>query len=279
MTAITFPASQNINLQCASCGKTENKTLKKCSRCSEVFYCSKECQTKEWPMHKKICHQAKSTISLEKIWEKIQRTFWQDKLPAACPISRDDLWLNLAKMDSEDTPFVKNFLQSFKPDKGAIALDLGIGNGQNTIKLLKQGWEVVAIDSNEKVIKQTKTKIDELPKELLEKLTIIQNNIEDCKLPTVDLIVASDILPYINPSKVKSVWENIFSALKPGGHLISNFFTTTDPKNLSSQRIMGAWIAMNEDEIKALVKSSYQMVDSCYRNSSKESFHFIAKKL
>nr|AET50614.1 hypothetical protein [Eimeria tenella] len=40
--------------KCENCGK-EDLPLKKCSRCSKSFYCSVQCQRKDWPLHKRIC--------------------------------------------------------------------------------------------------------------------------------------------------------------------------------------------------------------------------------
>lgn len=45
---------------CQVCGKTGagpngDKPLKKCSKCQQVFYCSVECQKKDWPTHKLVC--------------------------------------------------------------------------------------------------------------------------------------------------------------------------------------------------------------------------------
>jgi MYND finger len=37
---------------CANCGASVKF---KCSRCLRVCYCSKQCQEKHWPLHKKIC--------------------------------------------------------------------------------------------------------------------------------------------------------------------------------------------------------------------------------
>jgi len=44
-------------LTCKSCGKPEygEIVLKRCSNCKEKLYCSRECQTSDWPAHKKIC--------------------------------------------------------------------------------------------------------------------------------------------------------------------------------------------------------------------------------
>jgi hypothetical protein len=44
---------KEINPWCAVC-QSENK-LSKCSKCRSVYYCSSECQLKDWSEHKKIC--------------------------------------------------------------------------------------------------------------------------------------------------------------------------------------------------------------------------------
>jgi hypothetical protein len=38
---------------CSTCLK--KGILKRCSKCKKVFYCSKECQKKDWNFHKTIC--------------------------------------------------------------------------------------------------------------------------------------------------------------------------------------------------------------------------------
>jgi hypothetical protein len=51
-----------LNTKCSFCKKTlievkdqGQKTLFKCGRCFEQRYCSKDCQEKDWPTHKKVC--------------------------------------------------------------------------------------------------------------------------------------------------------------------------------------------------------------------------------
>ena len=53
------PESGNpaIDEKCGYCGKYSPAT-KKCTRCKNVQYCSKECQTKHWPVHNKSCKAA-----------------------------------------------------------------------------------------------------------------------------------------------------------------------------------------------------------------------------
>ena len=48
----------NKENMCHACQKAaQDTTLKKCSRCKKVKYCSKECQVKDWKNHKKHCRK------------------------------------------------------------------------------------------------------------------------------------------------------------------------------------------------------------------------------
>jgi hypothetical protein len=60
--AVAAKAAANQTLPvvpcCLACSKTSGKdgaALSKCSRCQEARYCSRECQVKDFPRHKKVC--------------------------------------------------------------------------------------------------------------------------------------------------------------------------------------------------------------------------------
>ena len=38
-------------------GKVERKGMLHCLRCRKDFFCSRECQEADWPMHKKLCNK------------------------------------------------------------------------------------------------------------------------------------------------------------------------------------------------------------------------------
>ncbi|KAG2089324.1 uncharacterized protein F5147DRAFT_658430 [Suillus discolor] len=52
--------------QCTQCG-TEMKKLLKCAKCKSVWYCSKECQKKNWSTHKPTCHADERSSGLYKL--------------------------------------------------------------------------------------------------------------------------------------------------------------------------------------------------------------------
>jgi hypothetical protein len=67
---LSFPAIEDRSVQeldvrvCAACGATRQQTtqgkLQQCSGCkgagrAAVYYCSTECATKDWPVHKIVC--------------------------------------------------------------------------------------------------------------------------------------------------------------------------------------------------------------------------------
>lgn len=55
-----------ILLKCTQC-ETEMEKPRKCSKCRSVLYCSPECQRKNWPFHKRICHEVEHSSGVLKL--------------------------------------------------------------------------------------------------------------------------------------------------------------------------------------------------------------------
>lgn len=53
----TAPPPKAKQASCASCGRTgsSKRDLKKCAVCKSVYYCSRECQRKDWKSHRQAC--------------------------------------------------------------------------------------------------------------------------------------------------------------------------------------------------------------------------------
>ena len=52
------PVKKNMTNQCKVCGKQD---AKKCGKCRRVFYCSVQCQRKDWKYHKGVCNSGLQT--------------------------------------------------------------------------------------------------------------------------------------------------------------------------------------------------------------------------
>ncbi|KAK5713088.1 hypothetical protein LTR15_011450 [Elasticomyces elasticus] len=76
---------------CGVCGtgtQDGGGTLFRCGRCTSVFYCSKICQVKDWPLHKKMC---KAQVGSDNRTTKVDpRVEVQVKYPATMLYMRAD---------------------------------------------------------------------------------------------------------------------------------------------------------------------------------------------
>ncbi|KDR66399.1 hypothetical protein GALMADRAFT_1160089 [Galerina marginata CBS 339.88] len=62
---------------CFRCGRApavNEPSFSKCARCKSVFYCSRECQKKDWPVHKRACSDSEKQRGF--ILKSVLR--WQD---------------------------------------------------------------------------------------------------------------------------------------------------------------------------------------------------------
>ena len=104
-------------------------------------------------------------------------------------------------------------------------MDLGCGDGTDTVELLNRGWEVVSIDAQEGSIRRVREKI---PPEAASRSTTIVSAMEDASLPRSDLVFASFSLPFCRPDAFPDLWDRLRSALYPGGRFAGELFGDRD---------------------------------------------------
>ncbi|HJT07211.1 MAG TPA: class I SAM-dependent methyltransferase [Stellaceae bacterium] len=108
---------------------------------------------------------------------------------------------------------------------GRSAVDLGCGDGRDTIELLRRGWRVLAIDAEPTAIARLEARPD-LPPDAL--LATCCARFEDATWPAVDLVNASFALPLCPPERFPELWARIERSLGPGGRFAGQLFGERD---------------------------------------------------
>jgi len=105
------------------------------------------------------------------------------------------------------------------------AVDLGCGDGRDTIELLRRGWSVLAIDAEPAAIARLQNRAD-LPEGA--RLSCLCKRFEDAAWPAVDLVNASFSLPLCPPAQFPELWRRIVVSLKPGGRFSGQLYVDHD---------------------------------------------------
>jgi tellurite methyltransferase len=114
-------------------------------------------------------------------------------------------------------------LAAFK--QPGIAIDLGCGDGRDTVEILRQNWAILAIDKEPDAIirLRIRTHIN------IERLVTQVIDFEKLQLPQqVNLINASFSLPFCSPDLFPTLWNQIFNSLVPGGRFCGHLFGERD---------------------------------------------------
>lgn len=107
-----------------------------------------------------------------------------------------------------------------------LAIDLGCGDGTETVILLEHGWRVLAVDGEPAAITQLRSKV---PVEAASRLETCVTSFEDIGVPpSADLIHASLSLPFCHPQHFDSLWAKIVNSIASGGWFAGNFFGVND---------------------------------------------------
>ena len=123
---------------------------------------------------------------------------------------------------------VKYFIENIKCNP-STAIELGCGAGNDTVYLIKNGWNVLAVDKEnveERIAKR-------LTSEELQRFKFKQQSFENIRLEKTKLIVANYSLPFCNKDKFEDLWNDIKLNIQKDGYFIGNFFGINDSWHMS----------------------------------------------
>ncbi|MCI0582537.1 MAG: class I SAM-dependent methyltransferase [Chloroflexi bacterium] len=105
------------------------------------------------------------------------------------------------------------------------AVEIGFGDGTETLALLAAGWRVVAVDAAPQAAQVLRGRVAGAHADRLE---IRTESAETAGLPSFDLLYAGYALSFIPPAAFRGFWRRVRAQLRPGGFLVVNVFGVRD---------------------------------------------------
>jgi len=122
-------------------------------------------------------------------------------------------------------------LELFESEGGAgaerLAVDLGCGEGRDTVELLRRGWHVLALDAEREAIERLRAR-PELDSDAAARLETRTSSFEEADWPRADLVNSSFALPFCPPDQFPALWERIASSLRRSGRFSGQLFGDRD---------------------------------------------------
>jgi tellurite methyltransferase len=178
-------------------------------------------------------------------------------------------------------------LELFESEGGAagaerLAVDLGCGEGRDTVELLRRGWRVFAIDGEREAIERLRARPD-LDSEAAARLETRMISFEEADWRRADLVNSSFALPFCPPDHFPALWERIASSLRHGGRFSGQLFGDRDgwaqDPALSFHRRTEV-----EDMLQAFQPERFDEIEEDGKTAVGEPkhwhvFHIVARKL
>ena len=105
------------------------------------------------------------------------------------------------------------------------AVEIGFGDGTETLALLRAGWQVTAIDPTPEAAAALASQVPEAD---AERLSIVTAAAQETDLPPFDFLYAGYSLPFLGSEKLPAFWAEMRRQLRPGGLLVVNLFGARD---------------------------------------------------
>ena len=164
--------------------------------------------------------------------------------------------------------------------KAGFAVDLGCGDGRDTVELLRRHWHVLAVDGESEAIARLRQRQDI-------NRTYLETRVQEFEVltlpPDVDLINASFCLPFCSPAHFTEMWEEIVRALRPGGRFSGQLFgdrdswaTCADISHQTRQQIEQLLTAF---DVELLDEEEHPGKTALGEEKYWHLFHIVARKL
>ena len=163
-----------------------------------------------------------------------------------------------------------------------LAVDLGCGEGRDTLELLRRGWRVLALDAEREAIERLRAR-PELDSDAAARLETRTISFEEADWGRADLVNSSFALPFCPPDHFPALWEQIASSLRRGGRFSGQLFGERDgwarEPALSFQRR-----AEVEEMLRAFQLERFDEIEEDGKTAIGEPkhwhvFHIVARKL
>jgi SAM-dependent methyltransferase len=105
------------------------------------------------------------------------------------------------------------------------SIDIGCGQGTDVAELLREGWEVLAVD---KEVEAEQILLNRFPEFHGKELSIQVQEMENIEIPKITLVNASFSLPFCNPDNFSELWNKITSSIIVGGLFCGQLFGNDD---------------------------------------------------
>ena len=192
-------------------------------------------------------------------------------------MSKISKYYNVTEKD-EPRKNVKYFVENIKVNPTKV-IDLGCGQGNDTVFLIKSGWRVLGID-RENVEERIRKRLSE---DKQDSFYFELQDFEKLILTKTDLIVANFSLSFCNNKKFKNTWNIIEESILPGGYFVGNFLGNKDSWTKTKHKMT----FLNIKEIKRMFEN-FRIIkfdeienDKATALGSEKHWHFfniIAKK-
>ncbi|MFF1876071.1 class I SAM-dependent methyltransferase [Kitasatospora herbaricolor] len=123
-------------------------------------------------------------------------------------------------------PTFTSGLEAWQGDRPGDAIDLGCGDGIETLRLAENGWHVVAIDADPDVEKRVGATVGA---ELADRVEVRCAAFESLgALPESDFVYAGFALPFCDAGHFPYLWADLRDALRPGAVFAGQLFGPHD---------------------------------------------------